>query len=551
MSHLSKILSVFYKTKLKEIHLISMALGLVLFTIVLGFLNDYLNTKHRSYLYLLQKANQELSYSHVWLDEFLNGSNYTVNQNNLALLNINKAKQELKDVLSFNKTKKLIKLLNEKQSKQLFKVVNKIDKLNSNANICINTFIEKGVIPNIYNNHDQEFNTLKININQAYKDIQTKLDNKVNFIRGLQYFLLSILLVHIILTTLVIKNIRFKLYEKKNRLKKAQEIAKLGFYTFNFSTKKWTVSKIILNLIGYPNDKAIYNSWLSIIHPDDKIIVLKAFKQKQKPFDLIYRIYSNKDGSLHWIHHIGNFFKEDLKMGNTIFLGTIQDITEKRKLELDFINAFIDAQEQEKINFGEDLHDGIGQILAAETMYIEVLQKLNKSDDERVLEAITKIKEHNLNAITDARNIAHGLMSKILKEKGLIKAIELICSDYNHSKNISFNFTTTDLKEKDISKEMKINLFRITQEITTNIVRHSGAKKASISLSKTKNNNLRLLIRDNGVGIDLEKMKREKKGAGLNNIERRVTLLNGKLILNTVLNEGTNYSITVPLKILQ
>jgi len=548
MSYLPKLLGLLYKTKLKEVHLTSMALGLVLCTIVLGFLNDHLNTTHRSHLYLLQKANQELSYSHVWLDEFLNTSNYTVAQNNPTIINLDKAKQDLKEVLLYNQNRELIKLLNKKQKKQLNILINQIDKLNGNANICINTYIQKGVIPDIYNNHDQEFRALKINIDNVYNSINKRLDEEVDFIRSLQYFLLSILLIHIILTVLVIKNIRLKLYEREIRLKKAQEIAKLGFYTYNFSAKKWTISKIILELIGYPNDNAIYKSWLSIIHPDDIKMVIKAFKHTHSPLDLIYRVYNNADGSLRWIHHVTNPFKEDIKIQNPTVLGTIQDITEKRQLERDFLHASIDAQEQEKQSFGQDLHDSISQVLSAESMYINLLIKLDSKEDPKNSEFLQKIKELNLDAINDARNIAHGLMSKQLKENGLLVAISSICDDYSHSKNINFEFVVKSISENEIANIIKINLFRLTQEISTNIIRHSGASKAHISIKKIPENQLELTIKDNGVGMDLKKMKQENKGAGLKNIERRVKLLNGTLNLETQLDKGTTYNITVPLE---
>ena len=55
-----------------------------------------------------------------------------------------------------------------------------------------------------------------------------------------------------------------------------------------------------------------------------------------------------------------------------------EDITEKRKLERQFTNAFIEAQEIEKQSFGEELHDGISQILSAEGMYIDLVIEKNK-----------------------------------------------------------------------------------------------------------------------------------------------------------------------------
>jgi PAS domain S-box-containing protein len=231
----------------------------------------------------------------------------------------------------------------------------------------------------------------------------------------------------------------------------------------------------------------------------------------------------------------------------THFIGIEEDITEKRKLERDFIHAFIDAQEQEKINFGEDLHDGISQILAAESMFIDVLIKQNEDRLEDKAKHLLRVKELNLSAINEARSIAHGLMSKQLKERGLLKAVEHICKDYNTTKNITFNYFYRELKEEEISKEIKINIFRIIQEISTNTIRHSGANKAAIMLKKTKKNTLILNYSDDGVGIDFEKMKREYKGAGLKNIERRVTLLNGTCKLNSTLNKGINYIIEVPL----
>lgn len=231
----------------------------------------------------------------------------------------------------------------------------------------------------------------------------------------------------------------------------------------------------------------------------------------------------------------------------THFIAIEENITDKRKLEHKFFQAFIEAQEIEKQSFGEELHDGISQILAAEAMYIDVLIKTNKNGKDDTLKHLEKIKDLNLSAITEARNIAHGLMSKQLKQSGLIKAIEHICIDYSSNKNIAFTFTHDKLKEDEMSKPLKSNIFRIIQEVSTNIIRHSLAKKASISLTKLKEKYLVLIIKDDGIGIDFIKMKRENKGAGLKNIQRRVVLLNGTLNIDTGKNKGTCYYIELPL----
>jgi PAS domain S-box-containing protein len=223
------------------------------------------------------------------------------------------------------------------------------------------------------------------------------------------------------------------------------------------------------------------------------------------------------------------------------------DITEKRRLERDFVHAFVEAQEIEKQNFGEELHDGISQILSAETMYIDILIQHNKNKENDNLINLNKIKELNLRAIDEARSVAHGLMSKQLKEHGLIKALEQICTDYSQKKEVKFSFSQTNIKEEELIKEIKTNIFRITQEISTNIVRHSQASKATISLVKKNKDSLILVIKDNGIGMDTVKLKKQSKGAGLNNIERRVKLLQGTLTIESKPKKGTTFTIKTPL----
>ncbi|MCF6212439.1 MAG: PAS domain S-box protein [Flavobacteriaceae bacterium] len=258
-------------------------------------------------------------------------------------------------------------------------------------------------------------------------------------------------------------------------------------------------------------------------------------------------VNKRKDGTKYLVNvSISPVYDKDGKV--THFVGIAQDITEKRKLERDFIHAFVDAQEVEKQSFGEELHDGISQILAAESMFITVLKKLNNNSNKEISKNLDKLNELNLQAINEARNIAHGLMSKQLKEKGLILAVEHICKDYNVSKKVKFNFSTSKIKEAEINPQIKTNIFRIIQEITTNSLRHSLAKNVYISIKKTSNNQIQVIVKDDGVGIDYERIKANNKGAGLKNIERRVKLLNGTVVVKTAPNEGTQYTILVPLK---
>lgn len=231
----------------------------------------------------------------------------------------------------------------------------------------------------------------------------------------------------------------------------------------------------------------------------------------------------------------------------THYIMIFEDITTKRQLERQFINAFIDAQEVEKQNFGEELHDGISQILSAESMYIDLLIEQNQDRINDKAKFLTKIKELNLSAVNETRNIAHGLMSSQLKQSGLLIAAENICIDFNLVKNIKFSFLKKGIVEEDISKEIKTNLFRIIQELTTNINRYSSATKASIEFRKLDHNKLKLTVKDNGIGMDYKKIKKERKVTGLKNVERRITFLKGNYKVESAPNKGTCWKITVPL----
>jgi len=344
------------------------------------------------------------------------------------------------------------------------------------------------------------------------------------------------------------KNTQDEALDRKKRLERAEQIAQLGNWVLDLKTNILTLSSGAGNITGIENQTIALNDFKNAIIPLDKVKFQKAldnliYRDKPLQIEIRFRHFETNE-----LIHLSNYGIID-NNSQKIYVVS-QDVTEKHRLERQFIYAFIEAQETEKQTFGEDLHDGISQILAAESMYIDVLLKKNKNGKNDIVNHLTKIRELNLSAINEARGIAHGLMSKQLKEVGLIKALENICVDYNNSKSIEFTFTHSKLDENEISKEIKIHIFRITQEISTNIIRHSLATKAQIILTKNNLNLLCLIIKDNGIGIDFEKIKKENKGAGIKNIERRVTLLNGTLNIDTEPNQGTCFTIEAPLYVL-
>tara|TARA_R110002073_G_scaffold72537_1_gene177266 strand:- start:250670 stop:254377 length:3708 start_codon:yes stop_codon:yes gene_type:complete len=223
-----------------------------------------------------------------------------------------------------------------------------------------------------------------------------------------------------------------------------------------------------------------------------------------------------------------------------------EDITEKKHLERQFINAIIEAQDIEKQNFGEELHDSISQILSAESMYIEMLIEQNQDRIDGKAKFLKKIKELNATAVNETRNIAHGLMTKQLEQSGLLASVANICIDFKVTNNIDFSFVNQGVLENELSKEIRINVFRIIQELSTNINRYSKATKAEIRFSKRENGILLVVVSDNGIGFEYERGN-SFEGVGLHTVQRRIIFLNGTMNLDTAPGKGTQITFEIPL----
>ncbi|HEY4799351.1 MAG TPA: sensor histidine kinase, partial [Bacteroidia bacterium] len=201
----------------------------------------------------------------------------------------------------------------------------------------------------------------------------------------------------------------------------------------------------------------------------------------------------------------------------------------------------IDTQEKERKRIAQDLHDGIGQTLAAIKMNIS--SKSNFIDEKD-----KKIFEHTMTAIDNAyhevRMLSHSVMPKALKASGLAGAINDLLQQTLLNSRIKYIF------EKNIphrfKEETEVSLYRIFQELFNNILKHANATEISIHLH-TANEQIILMVEDNGVGIlNSQAQRKDVKGIGLSNIETRVQALHGTFSINTVAGKGTIAIIRIP-----
>jgi len=217
---------------------------------------------------------------------------------------------------------------------------------------------------------------------------------------------------------------------------------------------------------------------------------------------------------------------------------------ELKEQEIKAIDALVVGQEKERARLASDLHDNIGSNFTAIKSYFDHLYTELKAKDSKPLGFD---RAYNLLEQTyqDIRSLAH------LKHSGLMAENELIPALSTLSKNISsfskievdfFHFIPTGDRLDD---KLELNVFRIIQETMANVVKHSQATTASISLTKS-DDLLNIIIEDNGVGFNKNKIE-EKESFGLQSIKQRVTYLKGEFTIDSAEGNGTTLIIDIPL----
>ncbi len=207
------------------------------------------------------------------------------------------------------------------------------------------------------------------------------------------------------------------------------------------------------------------------------------------------------------------------------------------------LDAVLEAQENERRRIARDLHDGIGQRLSGLKL---AWQKLindmgrNDSDGSDRLAQLTTILDETA---SEARNLSHRMMPRILNESGLAPAIEDMLAKSLGTAGIQYEFETFRLKER-FPEKIEISIYRVVQELINNIIKHSGAKLVSAQLFTNKGF-LILIVEDNGKGIEAGS---KGEGHGILNIKSRIAAIRGEVSYDPGPGSGTVATVRVPIR---
>ncbi|WP_235595775.1 sensor histidine kinase [Mastigocoleus testarum] len=206
---------------------------------------------------------------------------------------------------------------------------------------------------------------------------------------------------------------------------------------------------------------------------------------------------------------------------------------------------------QERNRIARDIHDSVGHALTVLNLHLEAAVKIWQTDPEEATEFLIESKRLGSNALKEVRQSISTLRADPLAELSLEDGIISLCEDLQRSSNISptlyLNLNGLNFNlNLNLKPEIKIAIYRITQEAFTNIFKHAEATKVKIKINvkNQKSNSLQLIIDDNGKGF---KPNQNTTGFGLQSMRDRALTVGGTLNVETAPNSGCKITATFPI----
>ena len=306
--------------------------------------------------------------------------------------------------------------------------------------------------------------------------------------------------------------------------------------------------------------------WLDFVHLEDKDRSMAQWMQcvqSGENYESEYRT-RGKDGQYRWFRAravpIRDFEGEIVK-----WYGTCSDIHDSKLLEQSIRDSatelerlvddrtaalrrlsgrLLTMQDDERRRIARELHDGLGQDLAAAKMMMDgILEKTSVQTSRRAARDASETIDR---AIQQVRSLSHLLHPPLLDEVGLLSAVRWYLDGLTKRSGIQTSLDVQPPTFPRLGPELETAIFRIIQEALTNVYRHSGAQKAWVTLTQ-RENQVAVLIRDDGKGIEnpVMELRPGSIGIGIGGMSQRAKEFGGELRLTNTA-PGTLVEVAVP-----
>jgi PAS domain S-box-containing protein len=229
-----------------------------------------------------------------------------------------------------------------------------------------------------------------------------------------------------------------------------------------------------------------------------------------------------------------------------------RDITKRKQADEkihQLYHRLIQAQENERHLISYELHENIAQNLSVLKINMDTIHHDPSMTSPELREKLTASSNLISQSIADIRNLAYELRLTGLDEMGLVKALEIYCDEVSEKSKINIDFRSTGMAPINLPRKTEIHIFRLIQEGLSNIHKHADADHATIRLMGSSPNII-LRIEDNGRGFDVKNQElffAASKKMGINNMQERVSLLQGQMNIQSQPMKGSKIFIKIPI----
>jgi two-component system, NarL family, sensor histidine kinase DevS len=234
------------------------------------------------------------------------------------------------------------------------------------------------------------------------------------------------------------------------------------------------------------------------------------------------------------------FTAEDLRIAEAFAERAALAIDLSERVARDALRRVVAGQELERQRLARELHDETGQALTSILLGLKAIEEAGNGQDVR--KSVRELRGLVVGTLQDVRRLAVELRPKALDDFGLVPALQRLAETFAEQTGIRVHVQAA-LGDSRLSGETETALYRIVQEALTNIIKHAQAATVSVVLTR-KGDRVVAVIEDDGRGFDPTDTRDER--LGLLGMRERITLVNGKLSVESRPGEGTTIAVEVP-----
>jgi len=237
-----------------------------------------------------------------------------------------------------------------------------------------------------------------------------------------------------------------------------------------------------------------------------------------------------------------SFTDDDLRLAETLATRAAVAVDLSERVSRDAVRRVVNAQELERKRLARELHDETGQALTSILLGLRPLEQSVESEEARA--AVDSVRELVVSTLQDVRRLAVELRPAALDDFGLVPAVQRLVESFREQSGLQVDLEA-QLGSERLPSEVETALYRVVQEALTNIVKHAGAGRVSILISR-KGDAVVAVVEDDGSGFDPGASRAD--ALGLAGMRERVALVGGRFQIESTVGGGTTLVAEVPLR---